>query len=175
MAAVGKHSSPEPVAAHPAPSLLLSLGAAVLVTAVIFGSVSVADQGNGRAQRSSASSTTTTTGPPAGGASAVASQSAQPAPVPEPVPAATATATKLTRPTVELRWTGGESWVRVTDHTGWVLINDIFPRGTVKKFWGPSFYLEMGNAGAITLIDKGGKPMIAGKFGQIARCTVKGP
>ena len=153
------------------PSLLLSMAAAIIVTAVIFGSVGLADRaGTSRAQQTNSAGSRLEPATPLGTSASPATPlgtSASPS-------APSAPSAARSRPTVELRWTHGESWARVTDHKGVVLLNDIFPKGTVKKFTGPSFYLEMGNAGAITLVDKG-KAMIAGKQGQTARCTVTGP
>ncbi|MGB9376373.1 MAG: DUF4115 domain-containing protein [Mycobacteriales bacterium] len=132
---------------HPAISLVLSTGAAILVTAVVFGSTSFADRGTEKADRSGASS-----------------------------PAATApAATKSAPATVELRWTKGNSWVRVTDAKGKVLINDIYPAGTVKQFTGPRFTVEIGNPGAVTVLDKGQPQKLVGKPGSVTRSTITGP
>lgn len=155
MSGMGQHSRPVSTAAqggHPALSLMLSMGAAILVTAVVFGSTGFADRTDSAAQ-------------PRTNSSASASGSARPQGPQSPVG----------RPTLELRWTNGASWVRVTDSKGTVLVNDIFARGTVKKFTGPSFRVEVGNAGAVTMIDKGGKPKIAGTAGEMTRTTVTGP
>ena len=164
---MGHHSRPQRVATpgeHPALSLLLSMGSAVLVTAVMFGSAGIA----GRAGGSPAEQTT------AAGASQLESEAPRSA-----SPSASAVVvnpqappTVRSGPTVELRWTRGASWVRVTDHKGVVRINASYPKGTVKRFTGPSFYLELGSAGAITLIGQAGKPLVAGGMGQTAECRV---
>lgn len=155
MSGMGQHSRPTstaPPGGHPALSLLLSMGAAILVTAVVFGSTGFADRDADPAQ-------------PRANTPAAASGSARPQGPQSP----------LGRPTLELRWTNGTSWVRVTDAKGAVVINDIFAKGTVKKFTGPSFRVEIGNAGAVTMVDKGGRPKVAGVTGQVARSTVTGP
>jgi len=147
------------------------MGAAILVTAVIFGSAGVADRSTSRAQQTATAGSRLLPFAPLGTS-----------PVPSATTQPTTSPTASRRPTVELRWTAGQSWVRVTDHTGAVRINDIYPKGTVKQFTGPSFHLELGNAGAITLIDQDGKQIVAGKagqtveckMGQTAKCTVTG-
>ena len=152
---MGQHSRPVGNAAsggHPALSLLLSMGAAILVTAAVFGSTGFADRSEGPTQ-------------PGANAPTSASGSARSQGSPSP----------LDRPTLELRWTNGASWVRVTDAKGAVVINDIFAKGTVKKFTGPSFRVEIGNGGALTMIDKGGQPKIAGAAGRVTTSTITGP
>lgn len=65
--------------------------------------------------------------------------------------------------------------MRVTDGKGTVLANDIYPKGTVKKFTGSTLHVEIGNAGAVTMVDKGGKPQVAGPAGKLVKATVTGP
>jgi len=168
MSDMGRHidrPASAPPGYRPASSLLLSMAAAILVTAVVFGSVGLVDRGSNRERRSPATGLAVPTPSPPVEASPSPSASAQPVTFP----------TTLPRPTVELRWTHGQSWVRIVDNEGVVVVNDIYDKGTVKKFTGPSFFVEMGNAGAITLIQKGGTPTIAGKVGETARWTVIGP
>lgn len=154
MAGMGQHSRPSTAApgGHPALSLGLSTAAAVVVTAAVFGSTGFADHNEGTAQRRATTPT-------------AVSEPARPQAPQSP----------LARPTLELRWTYGTSWVRITDDRGTVVVNDIFGKGTVKKFTGPGFQVEIGNAGAVTMIDKGGSPKLAGPVGQPIRSTVTGP
>ncbi len=139
---------------HAALTLLLSMGAAILATSVILGSVGPADRSDSPDPRGATISARSV---PAGALSAPAATSA------------------TGRPTVELRWTHGRSWVRVTDSKGAVVINDIYPQGTVMRFTGPKFDVEIGNAGVVTVIDKGGVPRIAGETGETVRWTFTGP
>ncbi len=157
MSDMGKHSDPllSVPRGRSAPSLLLSMGAAILVTAVIFGSAGFADRDGNRAHsttKASAARPTPAAAAGAGGSTSVAS-----------------------RPTFELRWTHGQSWVRVTDHKGTVVLNDIYPQGTVKRFTGPSFTLEIGNAGSVSVIDKGGALRRVGTTSQTVKLTITGP
>jgi len=165
---MGQHRSPQRAAIpgeHRATSLLLPLSAAVLVTAVMFGSAGIAGRGDSQPQRTTNAGTSQL------------EPEATPSASPSPSASAVVVNPRASRPvrsdpTVELRWTRGASWVRVIDHKGVVRINAIYPKGTVKRLTGSSFYVELDNAGAITLTGQAGKPLVAGQIGQTAICRV---
>lgn len=176
-----KHQAPKSVrgakrniatALQPAPSLLLSLGAAVLVTAVIFGSASVALRGDGGRQ--------TTTNVGASRLQPVAPVAPSASPSPEPVASPSTTVrvvspgVKAKPPTIEIRWTA-TSWVEVTIENNVEIFRGTFPKGTVKRFTGRFFEVEVGYGSAITLIYKGGKPRVAGAPGELVQYDFWGP
>jgi len=92
-----------------------------------------------------------------------------------PFPAGSASTAPKTRPTVVLRVVGARSWIRVTDVHSRVLVDGILTKGKVLSFTGPVFYIEVGDAGAVTIADKGMRAVSWGPAGQPAHRTVKGP
>ncbi len=163
----GKHRAPGGWRGPPA-SLLLSLGAAIGVVVIVVCAVALANRG----------SQPTAQKPPKVSAGPQPSLLLDRSPSPSPTTSLTAAPSPrptARRPTVQLRWTGGKSWVRVTDAGKKVLLVGVQPQFTVKTFTGRSFFIEIGYAGNVTVIIHGGKPHLAGRRGQIVRFTVTGP
>lgn len=162
-----KHRRPRGRLLPPA-SLLLSLGSAVIVVLIVLGAVAMANRGHGPAAQN----------PPTVPFSPQPSLLIERSPSPSPSASAPVTPRPpptARPPTVLLRWTGGRSWIRVTGPGKKVLLVGVLPRFTVKSFTGTSFFIEIGDAGNLTVTIRGGNPHLAGKPGQVARFAVTGP
>jgi len=143
---------------------LLTLGTAGIVAAVIL-SAAGANQAGKPNQSGDLAAGSSRIPFPAGSASTA----------PAPVQSTAATSIPKTRPTVVLRVVGARSWIRVTDSHHRVLVDGILTKGKVLSFTGPVFYIEVGDAGAVTIADKGMRAVSWGPAGQPAHRTVKGP
>ncbi len=166
---MGRHSGAHAPArsAFSPPSLLLALGVALLVTAVLLATVAIVKSG---AQPQAAPNPTPSPSPLISMPSPTSAPTASPSPTPSPTINPT---TVAGTPTLVLRFIG-PSWVRIRDARGTVVLLGIQPAGAVRRFNGPRFDVELGSAGAVLVAIKGGPAHVTGRVGQISRFTVTG-
>jgi cytoskeleton protein RodZ len=155
---------------------LLALGVALVVGAVLLATVALVNRGS--VQPQAAPNVTPSPSPvidvtPTRAPSPTPSPPASPSSPPAPSPTAQATP-PATAPTVALRF-NAESWVRIRDAQGKIILLGLQPAGTVRTYTGPRFYVEIGNAGGVLVSIKGSPPRVTGATNQVVRFTVTGP
>lgn len=170
---MGRHSSSQPATGRSGfspPSLLLALGVALVVAAVLLATVAVVNRGG---QPQAAPNVTPSPSPLIDTTATQTPSPPPPTPSPSPTPVEQPSP-PVHPPTVALRFTG-ESWVRIRDAQGKIILVGLQPAGTVRAFTGPRFYVELGNGGAVLVSIKGSPPRLMGAVTQVVRFTVTGP